>query len=221
MTTSTPTVAAFDLDGTLTEGGSVFHWLAMIGGSARLYLAAARLIIPLTIGSIRSSHHADNAKERLFHAILAGRSEEQIRERSREFGLQHLQRDARAHVIDRLLWHLARGDDVVIVSASPQYYVTDIAEKLGAHGALGTRLGVDARGKLTGSYLGKNCRGTEKMRRLEEWIAQRKYPTRPVIYAYGNSRGDKRLLTMADYPFNVGKMGRWGRLRRYPRLPKN
>ena len=31
-------------------------------------------------------------------------------------------------------------------------------------------------GRLTGGYLGKNCRGTEKLRRLDEWIAQRDYP---------------------------------------------
>lgn len=56
------------------------------------------------------------------------------------------------------------------------------------------------------------------MRRLDEWIAERDYPTPPEIYAYGNSRGDRRMLSGATYPFNVGKLGRFGSLRRYPRL---
>jgi len=89
---------------------------------------------------------------------------------------------------------------------------------LHATGGLGTRLAVDPRGRLTGGYLGKNCRGTEKMRRLNEWIAQRDYATPPEIYAYGNSRGDRRMLSGATYPFNVGKLGWLGSLRRYPRL---
>jgi HAD superfamily phosphoserine phosphatase-like hydrolase len=117
-----------------------------------------------------------------------------------------------------LAWHKAQGHDVVLVSASPQLYVDVIYRELAADGGLGTRLGVDARGLLTGTYLGKNCRGTEKMRRLNEWIESRGYSEAPTIYAYGNSRGDRRMLDGADYPFNVGRMGRWGRLRHYPRL---
>jgi phosphoserine phosphatase len=73
---------------------------------------------------------------------------------------------------------------------------------------------------LTGSYLGKNCRGTEKMRRLNAWIAERQYGQDPVIYAYGNSRGDRRLLSGATYPFDCGKLGLFGALRTYPRLPE-
>ena len=42
-------------------------------------------------------------------------------------------------------------------------------------------------------------------------------PARP-LYAYGNSRGDRRLLAGATHPFDAGKMGRWGALRAYPRL---
>ena len=107
---------------------------------------------------------------------------------------------------------------MVIVSASPQLYVDVMTETLKADGGLGTRLAVDPRGRLTGGYLGKNCRGTEKLRRLDEWIAQRHYPTPPVIFAYGNSRGDRRMLSAAAHPFNVGQLGVVGSLRRFARL---
>jgi hypothetical protein len=56
------------------------------------------------------------------------------------------------------------------------------------------------------------------MRRLSGWIESRDYPSEPVIYAYGNSRGDRRLLSGATYPFDAGKLGWFGSLRRYPRL---
>jgi phosphatidylglycerophosphatase C len=215
---SEPVVAAFDLDGTLTQGGSVFAWLRYIAGSARTYQRALRLIVPLTVGSIRSGKWADNAKERLFHPLIAGRDIEDLLSRSRDFALEHLEHEGRPSVLARLEWHLERGHDVVIVSASPQIYVEVIAAELHAKGALGTRLGVDPRGKMTGSYLGRNCRGREKMRRLEEWINSQNYATPPVIYAYGNSRGDRRLLGGATHPYNAGKLGRVGSLRKYPRL---
>src|SRR5450631_736409 len=70
---SAPVLAAFDLDGTLTEGGSVFEWLRFIAGRSTANRAAFALAFPLVIGAIRSGESADNAKERLFHSLLAGR----------------------------------------------------------------------------------------------------------------------------------------------------
>jgi len=220
MSPTPPVVAAFDLDGTLTEGGSVFKWLRFVAGTVPTYRAALRLAVPLTIGALRSSKWADNAKERLFQALLTGRNFDHVAQSSKAFALEHLATDARAHVVNRLMWHREQGHDVVIVSASPQLYVDYFAEALGATGGCGTRLAVDPLGAMTGSYLGKNCRGTEKMRRLNEWINEQDYQVEPVIYAYGNSRGDRRLLAMATYPFDVGKLGRFGALRHYPRLEK-
>ncbi|NNN01124.1 MAG: HAD-IB family hydrolase [Acidimicrobiaceae bacterium] len=213
-----PVVAAFDLDGTITEGGSVFAWLCFVAGTGRTYRKALRLLVPLTIGSIRSGRWADSAKERLFNSLVSGRGLEDIVSLSREFALDHLALKQRAEVVARLNWHHGQGHDIVIVSASPQIYVNFFAESLHALAGLGTRLGVDPRGRLTGTYLGKNCRGQEKMRRLDEWISQQSYPVSPEIYAYGNSRGDRRMLSGATHPYNVGKLGRFGSLRKYPRL---
>lgn len=213
-----PVVAAFDLDGTLTEGGSVFPWLKSIAGRGRTWRAALSLAVPLTIGALRSSRWADNAKERLFAKLLAGIDEELVRAESQAFARTHLDNSGRALLLARLAWHREQGHDVVIVSASPQLYVDAMTELLGANGGLGTRLAVDPRGRLTGGYLGKNCRGTEKLRRLDEWIDQRHYPSAPTVFAYGNSRGDRRMLSGATHPFNVGKLGWLGSLRRFPRL---
>ncbi len=215
-----PVVAAFDLDGTLTEGGSVFPWLRYIAGSREVFRAALPLLIPLTIGAIRSGRWADGAKERLFHKLLVGRDLAEVTAASRAFALEHLERHGRPKVLARLEWHREQGHDIVIVSASPQIYVNVITEALRATGGLGTRLAVDARSKLSGSFLGKNCRGREKMRRLSEWIELRGYPSDPVIFAYGNSRGDRRMLGGATYPFDAGKLGVFGALRRFPRLKR-
>jgi HAD superfamily hydrolase (TIGR01490 family) len=215
---SPPVVAAFDLDGTLTEGGSVFPWLKFVAGRTRTWRAALSLAVPLTVGAFRSSRWADNAKERLFKKLLTGLDEELVAAESRRFALEHLEHEGRQLLLERLAWHREQGHDVVLVSASPQLYVDVMTEQLGAQGGLGTRLAVDPRGRLTGGYLGKNCRGSEKLRRLDEWIAARHYSTPPVVFAYGNSRGDRRMLSGAAHPFNVGRLGVVGSLRRFPRL---
>ena len=196
----------------------MWRWLRYLAGTGAVLRAAIPLSIPLMIGALRSGQWADHAKERLFGTLLIGRDIDEVLDESRTFALAHLERRGRAKVLDRLAWHKGEGHDVVVVSASPQIYVDVIAEALGAQGAIGTRLAVDPLNQLTGSFLGRNCRGSEKMRRLNEWIEQRHYDEPPIIYAYGNSRGDRRLLKGATHPFNVGKLGRFGSLRRYPRL---
>jgi len=213
-----PVVAAFDLDGTLTEGGSVVKWLRHVGRRASVTPAMMHHAPELLWGALRSGTSADDAKEKLFRDVLKGQSLEHVTAASADFARHHLTTDARPHVVGRLTWHLDQGHHVVIVSASPEIYVAMIAESLGAHHAIGTRLAVDPRGQLTGGYLGRNCRGAEKMRRLQEWIDAQGFATPPEIFAYGNSRGDRRLLAGAHHPYDVGKLGRFGALRAYPRF---
>ena len=213
-----PTVAAFDLDGTLSEGGSVFRWLGFLRGRRATLLAALRLAGPLLVGAVRSSRWADRAKERLFRRLLLGLDLDAVTDASRTFALAHFEEHGRPEVIERLNWHLRHGHDVVIVSASPQIYVDVVVEMLQVSGGLGTRLAVDARGRLTGSYLGQNCRGKEKLRRLDEWILARHPDVAPTLYAYGNSRGDRRMLRAATHPYDAGRLGKFGALRHFPRL---
>ncbi|MEI8127711.1 MAG: HAD-IB family phosphatase, partial [Actinomycetota bacterium] len=107
---------------------------------------------------------------------------------------------------------------VVIVSASPEIYVQRVAEILGAHHAIGTRLAVNEKGQLGGGYDGANCRGAEKFRRLHAWLKENDSVDGKVeLYAYGNSRGDRRLLAAANHAYDCGKLGRFGALRKFER----
>lgn len=212
-----PDVAAFDFDGTLTEGGSVFGFLCAVAGRRSVLAASAGLAPRFGYAALASGPAADRTKERLFEKVLAGVSLDHIEEVAAAFAHQHLARHGRADVRERFDWHRQRGDAVVIVSASLEVYLRHAAAELGADGTIGTRLAVDAQATLTGRYQGLNCRGEEKLRRLREWIDGREgAPAR--LWAYGNSRGDLRMLAAADVGVNVGKLGPLGRLRRFPGL---
>jgi phosphatidylglycerophosphatase C len=214
-------VAAFDFDGTLTRGGSVLAFLV----AARGFLPAGRAIVKslpgLLRGAIFSGSAADETKETLFAQLLAGLPADGIDRLSADFAEHHLRRRIRQDTRDRLDWHRKQGHRVVIVSASPDCYVGPAAELLGADAALATRLAVSGH-LLTGRYEGKNCRGPEKYARLAGWLRSEGLngagPNAPVIWAYGNSRGDLRLLQAADHGVDAGRLGRFGRLRRFPRL---
>ncbi|MGO9341769.1 MAG: HAD-IB family hydrolase [Acidimicrobiales bacterium] len=214
-------MAAFDLDGTLTRGGSVWKFLVFVAGRTRV-LAAGLVHLPkLTLAVVIGGSANDTAKEALFSTLLSGRDSLDVSQQAASFGLSHFSRRVRPEVRERLEWHRAQGHKIVVVSASPEMYVGAIAEKLGADGSIATLLAVDDNGDLTGHFEGKNCRGAEKERRLRAWIADAASDggPPPFVWAYGNSAGDLQMLRRADVGVNVGRLGRLGKLRRFRSLP--
>jgi phosphatidylglycerophosphatase C len=207
-------VAAFDFDGTLTEGGSVMDFLVALRGIRTVLTATAALAPRLARGAVVGGTAADRTKEQLFCRTLGGVSSSLVGEVSERFARHHVARHLRPEVRDRFEWHRDRGDRLVIVSASPEVYVRVAGTLLGADGVVATRLAVDEDGLLTGRYDGANCRGEEKLRRLRSWVHDTGAdPDR--LWAYGNSRGDLRMLRAADVGVNVGRLGRFGRLREF------
>jgi phosphatidylglycerophosphatase C len=219
---ATTAVAAFDFDGTLTNGGSVYAFLVALRGTMTVARVTLRQSPHLLHAALVGGPVADAAKETFFTRLLGGLEAAEVDRVSADFARHHLARKLRSDTTRRLEWHKAQGHHVVIVSASPECYVRVAGEELGADGAVATRLAVTADGHLTGGYEGKNCRGEEKLNRLTAHLdahgLMRPDGTRPELWAYGNSRGDIRLLEAADHGVDAGKLGRWGRLRRFPRL---
>ncbi len=213
---SAPGVAAFDFDGTLTDAGSVFKFLTAVVGSRTAYTAAASLSPRLAHAALVGGSVADTTKERLFQRTLAGVAVERLEEVAADFAPAHLERHLRPEVREQLDWHRRRGDRVVVVSASPDVYVRVAGTLLGVDGVVATRL-ADRDGILTGHYEGANCRGEEKVRRLRTWV-DGPQGAAGTLWAYGNSRGDLRMLRAADIGVNVGRLGRIGRLREFRRL---
>jgi len=211
-----PDIAAFDFDGTLTDGGSVFAFLSAVAGRRAVTAASAALSPALARAALAGGTVADDTKERLFRRVLAGVSADRLETVGRHFAEGHLTAHLRHDVHARFLWHQRRGDHLVIVSASPEAYIAHAGRILGAEHVVATRLEV-VDGVLTGGYEGRNCRGEEKLRRLEAWTGTFDAPD-ARLWAYGNSRGDLRMLGAADVGVNVGRLGGLGRLRGYPGL---
>jgi len=236
-------VAAFDFDGTLTSGGSVWQFLTAVRGRPRV-LAAGVLLSPLMVrAALFGGRASDVAKEALFRVTLAGLDAAEIERRAEDFGLAHYARRQRTQMRARLEWHRHQGHELVIVSASPEYYVQAVGRELGVDAVVATRLAVDDQGLLTGRFDGANCRGQEKLARLEQWLetshlddhdgegapagGARPHTAsgpgghgdeRPFLWAYGNSAGDRALLRAADIGVDAGRLGRLGKLRAFRRL---
>jgi phosphatidylglycerophosphatase C len=216
------TVAAFDFDGTLTEGGSVFPFLVQLRGSGPVLRTTAALAPQLARAAVLGGVAADDAKERLFTRLFRGMPESELNDCAATFAADHLAKHLRDDMRRRLDWHQRQGHYTVIVSASPESYVRPAGALLGVDGVVATRLAVGGGGLLTGGYEGKNCRGAEKFARLVSHLRNSGLfgtgAEQPEMWAYGNSRGDLRMLQAADHGVDAGQLGKLGRLRRFPRL---
>jgi phosphatidylglycerophosphatase C len=210
-------VAAFDFDGTLTEGGSVYGFLVALSGSDKVLRATAALSPRLAYAALAGGTAADDTKQLLFERVIGGASVEDLDRTAKSYAEAHLAKHLRTDVRSRLDWHRDRGDRVVIVSASPEVYVKVAGHLLGVDGVIATRLEVTGNATLTGRYDGRNCRGEEKLRRLRQWIDDSGLAV-DKLWSYGNSRGDLRMLRASDVGVNVGRLGRLGKLRSFPGL---
>ena len=186
-------IAAFDFDGTITCKDTLIEFLRYAGGSTRLYAVFA-LFSPLLVLMKLKLYSNQKAKEKIFKHYFMGMPIEQFDDLCRRFfeekGLSLIYAEAKAQIAK----HKAQGDEIVIVSASIENWVCHFAEALNTDKLLATQVEVQD-GKITGRFLTANCYGKEKVKRLLSI-----YPERSNYYliAYGDSRGDRELLRIAD-----------------------
>jgi len=199
------TVAAFDFDGTLTRRDSLVPFLTTVAGRSAVMRALAAESSGVALAAAGRGDR-DVAKERVLTRVLAGRSHAEVATAGRAFGGELVRRAITPEARDRVAWHRRQGHDVVIVSASLDVYLGEVADALGVTHLLCTSLAVDARGDCTGLLLGANCRGPEKAARLLTLFGADDVE----LWAYGNSRGDDEMLALADHAVRA----RRGRLRR-------
>jgi phosphatidylglycerophosphatase C len=194
-----PTVAAFDVDGTLTTRDSVVPFLWLVG---RWRLVGGLLAHPLVLVRALARRDRDRLKALAVAAVFSGRPYDEVRELGRRHVGTFFERRLRVDTADRLHWHQSQGHRVVLVSASLHPYLEPFGEQLGVDQVLCSRLEVDESGRCTGALVGPNCRGAEKVRRLDAWLDAEDL-TAATVWAYGDSSGDAELLTRAQHPVKV------------------
>ena len=98
-------------------------------------------------------------------------------------------------------WYLAqKRDDDIIISASPEFLLEPVAQRLGVR-LIGTRMD-----KKTGRITGLNCHDSEKVRRFYE-----QYPDAHTECFYSDSLSDTPMAEIADRAFlvNRGRLSPW------------
>jgi phosphatidylglycerophosphatase C len=185
-------IVAFDFDGTMTVRDSYRAFLAWRAGAFRHALGLLRLI-PAALAYLADSDHG-RIKMAATRTFLAGVPRDEIERSAAAFADTHFAALLRPDALAAWRRWKADGAMLVIVTASPEVTVAPFAERLGADRLIGTRLEFDAQDRVTGRFIGPNCRNAEKVRRLREAFGG----DVRLAAAYGDTSGDTEMLALAD-----------------------
>ena len=193
-------VYAFDFDGTLTTRDTLLEFIRFACGTPR-FLLGFLLYSPLLVLMKLRLYSNGKAKQRVFSHFFKGMAIAEFDALCQDFARTH-RHLLRPDVVSRLEQALAEGAEVLIVSASIDNWVQPFFKNhQPVPMVLGTQIEV-IDGRLTGRFLTPNCYGQEKVRRI---LAL--YPDRSEYHltAYGDSRGDREMLALADDPHLIRK----------------
>jgi len=197
------TVAAFDVDNTLTVRDCVMPFMRRVAGVNVLLRTVASQ--PYTILTLLKNKDRNSLKALFVSEVFADRSESEVSEQGVLFAARVANGWMRDDVVKRLRWHQSQGHVVVLVSASLSPYLEPLGDLLEVDAVLCTELESDGK-VFTGKIRGTNCRGPEKVRRLQSWCDSSGIPVSSVRYAYGDSSGDTEMLASVENPNYVKKI---------------
>ena len=194
--TATITVAAFDVDGTITRTDCVRPFLELVAGRAGLARVVLGHPIEVAVGAVRRDR--DRLKETIVGGAYEGRFVDDVDALGRSFAQHVASSMLRDDVVARLRWHQASGHRTVLVSASLRSYLAPLASILGLDAVVCTDVAaVD--GRYVARLDGGNCRAEQKRVRLRRWLASEGIAD-ATLWAYGDSRGDREMLDDAHHP---------------------
>lgn len=193
-------LAIFDLDETLTIKDTYLSYLV-----SYLKLKPKKIFrcwkLPLDVfGFAIGIRNNSWLKEQFLRAILKGESVTEKKEDNKAFVTDLISNGLNVSAQTKLIEHQEKGHRVILLSASLDFYVTDIGEALGITEVLATKTEVKD-GILTGNLGGPNLKGSKKVNIIQEYMGgdRDKYE----ITAYGDDESDLPLLEWVDQGYLI------------------
>ena len=184
-------LALFDFDGTITTRETMPGFMHAAVRPRRLRLGKL-LLAPAVIGYRLGVVPGTWIRAAICMFGCRGVPAAELERHGRAFARDVLPGLLRPEAMERIAWHRARGDRVVIVSGGLDVYLEPWAHGHGLEllcSSLERRNGV-----LTGHYLGPQCVGAEKVRRVMARCPVAGYGR---VHAYGDTPEDHAMLAMA------------------------
>jgi HAD superfamily hydrolase (TIGR01490 family) len=196
-----PRIAFFDVDNTLTRGSTLYF---LGKGMYERGFFTKRDIGAWVLANIRFRMTGTEKSEVIARFqksatdFIAGHKVDEIRKIGEEIYTEFVSPSLWEGTMAIAQRHLNAGDEVWLVTASPQDFAELIAEKLGFTGALGTQAETKD-GKYTGNLIGPLLHGKEKASAVIKLTNERKINIKEC-FAYSDSHNDLPLLNTVGHP---------------------
>lgn len=189
------TIAFFDFDGTITTKDTLLEFIRFCKGN-RSFLLGFLINSPYLLAYKLKIISNQSAKEKVLQYFFRNTPVEKFEDYCRSFSEKILPKLIRPKAMEEIRKLQQNNCIVVVVSASPQNWIEPWANANDVQ-LIASCLETED-GKITGKLIGKNCHGEEKVRRILEKHVIRDYE---VVYAYGDSSGDRPMLKLATQSF--------------------
>jgi HAD superfamily hydrolase (TIGR01490 family) len=186
------TLALFDFDGTIVQYDSLLKFIRFVVGDLEFIFGLFILSPMLVVYKLKLIPN-DKAKQWMLSYYFKGMHEHKLKKAAKEFSLKKIDTTISPKALKEIKWHKEQGHKIVIVSASMECWLKPWCEKYNLE-ILSTKLEF-INNLFTGKFATKNCYGIEKVNRIKENYNLDEYD---VIYAYGDSKGDKEMLELAQ-----------------------
>ena len=190
----------FDVDRTLLRGDCML----LLGRARQPHLLAWGLawlaLLPALLAKACGRISTGRLKERFLErfVLTPGHDPAELQAFLEGPFAEQLQQRLNPPALQRLRWHQSRGERVILCSASPRFILQPLADRLGVE-LLATEVACEGN-RLLPRLQGANCKGPEKVRRLEAHLGADGGLAAWSMEAYGDSRGDRELLRSAERP---------------------
>ena len=184
-------LALFDFDGTITTREVFPDFMYLAVSWPRLTVGKV-LLAPLIVGYRLGWVSGSTVRAAIVRFGFSGTSLQSLQTHGTVFAETFLPGVIRPGALERIAWHKARGDTVVVVSGALDVYLDHWCK---AHDLELICSALEHRdGRLTGRYLGAQCVRREKARLVRERYDLSAYSR---IHAYGDTPEDHELLAIA------------------------
>ncbi|QLE86092.1 HAD-IB family hydrolase [Shewanella sp. Scap07] len=189
-------IVFFDFDGTITQRDTLIPFVIKSLGFKGVVLTCA-IAIFVILAKLKVLN-AGRVKEKYLNWCFRGFAKEKLDRLAESYATEFSHSLFNMSALELISSFKAQNFVCVVVTASPSFYVEKVIKEFGFDTVIGTNLDFNEQGIFEGSFIGRNCNGQEKVRRILNEYDLKDFD---IVYAYGNSSGDIPMLRLADEAF--------------------
>lgn len=186
------TIAFFDFDGTITSKDSFLEFIRFVHGDVKFFFGFL-ILSPILVAYKLKIIPNFIAKEKVITYFFKDTKKDIFQEVARNYSLSSINNIVKKSAMEKIKWHKLQNHKVVVVSASIDDWLRPWCIKNDIE-LIATKL-ESSNGIMTGRLSSKNCYGQEKVDRIKSLYNLDIFSD---IYVYGDSRGDKEMLSIAS-----------------------